>query len=252
MSLSKQLWSYLPRFFTLSLGACSIGWAVVAISSYRAEANFPDFAGRMLLGDTFNARQLALLKHRLDGAPTRSLRATALVDVAVIRQRLLDTKLTSHEAQSSDFVELDSAVTTALAEVPASSFLWLSKYWLESQRAAVSPDFEAKLLRMSYWSAPNDSWIAIKRNPLALKALSTLPADLGEQALEEFTGLLRSRLYHEAAGILGGSEPDVRRKLLSRLSGFSDVDRREFAKVIDLLGVDVVVPGVDRPSVRPY
>jgi hypothetical protein len=133
-----------------------------------------------------------------------------------------------------------------------SSFLWLSKYWLEGQRAVVSRDFEAKLLRMSYWSAPNDSWIAIKRNPLALKALSTLPADLGEQAEQEFMGLLRSRLYHEAAGILGGSDPNVRQKLLSRLSAFSEADRREFAKVLDILGVDVVVPGADRPSVRPH
>jgi hypothetical protein len=253
VSLSTQLRFNLARFFTVSIGACSIGWAVFAVSVYRAEANLPDAAARILFGDAFNSRQLTSFKHQLDAMPTDRMRALGLVDAAVIRQRLLDVKLPAQAAQASDFAELDSAVTAALAEVPASSFLWLAKYWLEGQRATISPDFEARLLRMSYWFGPRESWIVVKRNPLALNNLSTLPPDLGEQALEEFVGLVRSRLYYEAAGILAGAGPDVRQKLLSRLVEVSDTNRREFARVLNTQGPDdAIVPGVERPSSRPH
>jgi hypothetical protein len=253
VSLSTQLRLNLARFFTVSMGVCAIGWAGFAISAYRVEADLPDVAARIFFGDTFNSKQLTSLKHRLDTTPTDRLRALALVDAAVVRQRLLDVKLPAHAAQSSDFAELDSAVTAALAEVPASSFLWLAKYWLEGQRATISPDFEARLLRMSYWFGPNESWIALKRNPLALKDFSNLPPELRDHAVDEFVGLVRSTLYYEAAGILAGVGPDVRQKLLSRLVEVSDINRREFAKVLNRQGLDdAIVPGVERPSSRPH
>ena len=51
------------------------------------------------------------------------------------------------------------------------------------------------LLRMSYWSGPNEAWIAVRRNSLALGVFPSLPGDLAEQALSEFVGLVRSGLY---------------------------------------------------------
>jgi hypothetical protein len=242
------------RILTTTFGICSIAWAISAIPVYWAEAAFATAAQHILSGDKYSPEQMKLLKLQLVTTPADSLRPSSLSDIATIRLRMAETGLTSGNAQlaSSGFDDLGTALTAALAENPTNSFLWLTKYWLETTRAG-NPAADLKFLRMSYALGPNEGWIALRRSPLALSAFSSLPDGLAAQVLAEFAGLVRSGLYYEAANILAGAGWAAHDKLLGNLVKVDEGSRRRFAKALESKDLDgVVVPGVEERPSRPF
>jgi hypothetical protein len=249
--MASSVW----RSFIAMFGVCAIAWAIDVILVYRTDAPLAGAVQRILSGDKFNAAQLSAMKSQLDAAPAaRPLRPSALSDAAVIRLLLLEDELKAGNRQPSapDLIELQMYVSAALAQSPTNSFMWLTDLWLERLRGELA-DGDLNLLRMSYWSGPNEAWIAIRRNPLALSLFPSLPNELAEQAMSEFVGLVRSGFYLEASDILTGPGWAVHEKLLSRLVQLDEADRRRFARILVSRDLDgVTVPGVDEPPSRPF
>jgi hypothetical protein len=251
----RSVWLGVLRGLTAVFGICSIAWAVFSVTVNHAEAPFAGAAWDILRGESFDSAKLSELKQQLDSTPADQLRPVALVDVAVIRLRLLEMKLTEGavRAGSPDFDDLDAAFAAALSRNPSNSFLWFADYWLGRVRGDAT-DRAIKPLRMSYETGPNEAWIAQRRNPVALGNFSSLPLDLAEQALSEFGRLVRSGLYRDAANILAGPGWPVRQQLLSRLAPLDEADRYAMARELAHKNLDgVSVPGVpdERPS-RPF
>jgi hypothetical protein len=243
----------LTRILTAICGACSVAWTASVISSYRAEDGFTSAARNILSMDKYSPEQLSELKQRVDTAQTGLLRPSALNDIAIIRLRLAEVGVASGNAELADasLNNLDPAVIAALAANPTNSFSWLTEYWLQGERAG-DPKPGMKFLRMSYLLGPNEGWIAVRRNPLALSSFSSLPAELAGQTLSEFAGLVRSRLYTAAADILVGPGWAVRDRLAGSLADIDKDRRREFASVLENKDIEgVSIPGVgESPSFR--
>jgi hypothetical protein len=242
------------RSFIAIFGICAIAWAFNAILAYRTDAPLADTAQRILSSDKFNAAQLRAMKRQLDAARARPLEASALSGAAVIRLLLLEDELRAGNRQPSalEIEELQMLLSAALAQSPTNSFMWLTDLWLR-RLAGGSTDDDLNLLRMSYWSGPNEAWIAVRRNPLALGVFPSLPSDIAEQALSEFVGLVRSGLYADASNILAGPGWAIREQLLGRLVQIEEGDRRGFAKALASKDLDGVgVPGVDEQPSRPF
>ena len=179
--------------------------------------------------------------------------ASALSNVAIIRLFLLehDLEAGTQRPPALDLAELQAAVNAARAHSPTSSFMWLTDLWLRRLRGEPA-DGNSGLLRMSYLFGPNEAWIAIRRNPLALSLLPSVPTDLAEQAISEFVGLVRSGLYAYASRILSGPGWPMREQLVGRLAHLDEADRRRFAKALAADNVGVSVPGVDERPSRPF
>jgi hypothetical protein len=191
------------------------------------------------------------MKSQLQAAAARPPQASTLSNAAVIRLLMLEDEWKAGNGQPSatDFVELQAVVSAALTQSPTNSFMWLVDLWLKRLRSE-DRDNDLNLLRMSYWSGPNEAWIAVKRNPLALSVFSSLPNELAEQAVSEFAGLVNARLYAQAADILAGPGWAIRERLLSRLVQVDEDNRRAFARTLAVKDIDgVTVPGV---SERPF
>jgi hypothetical protein len=245
--------SFVLRSFISILGICAIAWAIDAILVYRTDAPLAGAADRILSGDKFNAAQLSAMKRQLDAAATRPLQASALSGAEIIRLLLLedDLKAGNREPSASDLTDLQMGVSAALAQSPTNSFMWLTDFWLKRRRGK-SANSDWKLLRMSYWSGPNEAWIAVRRNPQALGVFSSLPTDLADQALSEFVGLVRWGFYADAANTLAGPGWAIHEQLLSRLVGVAETNRRAFARMLEDKTPDPVsVPGVNLTP-RPY
>jgi hypothetical protein len=242
------------RIFVAMFGICAIAWALSVIPVYRKDAPLADAAQRILSGDRFNAAQLSAMKRQLDAAPARPLQASALNGAVVIRLLLLEDALKAGRRQPSapDLVELQMLVSAALAQSPTSSFMWLTDLWLKHLRGEFAND-DLNLLRMSYWAGPNEGWIAVRRNPLALGIFPSLPTELAEQALSEFVGLVRSGFYTEASNILAGPGWAIHEQLLSRLVQVDEADRRRFARTLAAKDLDgATVPGLEERPSRPF
>jgi len=233
-------------------GICAIAWAIDVIPTYRADAPFADIAERILSGDKFNAAQLSAMRSQLIATPVKPVQASALSGAAVIRLLLFEdeTNATNRQPSASDFADLQTVMSTTLSQSPTDSFVWLMDFWLKRRRVD-SADFD--LLRMSYRSGPNEAWVALRRNPLALGVFQSLPSDIAEQALSEFAGLVHSGFYADASNILTGPGWAVHEKLLNRLGQIDEAARRSLASMLESKNIDhLSVPGVVERPPRPF
>jgi hypothetical protein len=233
-------------------GVCSIAWALLAYPALRDEAVFAAAADHILSGEQYGAEQLSKLRSELGASSANSFRPSVLNDIAVVRLRLVEADLASGQAPVADLDGLQQSVDAALSHNPTLSFLWLTDYWLQNRHSG-GADAASGLLRMSYLTAPNEGWIATKRNPVALGVFGALPEELKGRVVAEFARLVQSGLYEDAVKILSGPGWPVHERLLEGLARLDEGDRRRFAKLLeeeDLEGV--VVPGIDRPPARPF
>jgi hypothetical protein len=245
--------TFLWRGFVSITGILAVTWATQALLIYHKTPLLTDTAQGILSGDKFNATQLNAMKRSLDALPSGLLEASTLSSAAVIHSFLLEEQLKTgdHKASASDIAELRTIVSAALAQSPTNSFMWLTDVWIKWLRGEFTQgDFN--LLRMSYWSGPNEAWIAVRRNPLAMSLLP-LPNDLKDQAVSEFARLVRTGLYEDASNILAGPGWPIREQLLNGLIQVDEANRRVFAGVLADKNIEgVKVPGLAEQSSRPF
>jgi hypothetical protein len=228
-------------------------WAVVAGHDFSIEAGLSQIAAHIIAGDTYKSDVMEDL--RVEVARRQpSLRPSMLGKVAIFDVRLTEDAIRSGDQHSIDKScdELGTAINLALSGTPSDSFLWLARYWLENLQSGFEPD-HLRDLRASYVFGPNEAWIAVTRDRYALAAFPELPTDLSEAAISEFVGLVRSGLDSEAVEMVAEAGAALRHSLLGPLSVLPERDRRSFAKALyDRDIYDITVPGIDRPSSRPW
>lgn len=234
-------------------GLLAIAWAICAFLIFRDDSLPVDIAQRILSGEKFSVAQLIAMKAPSDAVLSGSPEASALGSAAVIRLLLFERELNAGNSQTFDaeIAELKTIVSAVLARSPTNSFIWLTDVWIQRLRGEVT-GANFKLLRMSYWSGPNEAWIAVRRNPIALGLLSSSPDELAEQAFAEFANLVASGLYSNAADIIAGPGWAFHEKLLGRLVQVREADRRAFANVLEAKNLDVRVPGIEERPTRPF
>jgi hypothetical protein len=246
-----NLFPAFTQFFCVLFGALSVGWVAVAMLWFQPEPPILQSAQRVLVGDQFKPGQIATLRRQLSDAHLRSIVRQSEI---VIRLRLLDEdlKAVDRKAYAADLNDIAAATFDAISGSPADSFVWLVESWTRAQGPA-GTDRNLSALRMSYALAPNEAWIAGRRASFALSIFSSLPDDLAGRAESEFVGLVRSRLYSEAANILVGVGLDLRVKLLGGLANLAEADRREFARAMEVRNLDgATVPGPNLKPSRPF
>ena len=150
-------------------------------------------------------------------------------------------------ALDKDLRKLHPSIRASLSNAPADPFLWAVLFWLENTQDGFSQR-HLKFLQMSYSVGPNEGWIAVKRNHQAVAIFSHLPRELQNEAITEFSGLVRSDFIAVAAGILVGPGWPIRGQLLSELRDASQVQKERLARVIYAKGYDISVPGVKSPG----
>ena len=233
-------------------GGCSIAWALSTYPTFRHETAFAAAAQHILSGEQYSAKQLNELRSELDASSVSSFRPSVLNDIAVVRIRLVEADLALGQVSAVELETLQGSIDIALDRNPTRSFLWLADYRLQELRSG-SAAADLGLLRMSYQTGPNEGWIAVKRNPIALGVFSSLLDETKSRVIAEFSGLVRSWLYEDAANILTGPGWPVHQRLLDGLAQLDEGHRRRFAKILETRDIeDVIVPGVKQRPPRPF
>jgi len=241
------------RSFLAALGLIAIWWGIIGLPVFWRDSSLERIAAKVIAGDPFKGatlnRQLPLM-----GKIERSsyCHPAALRSAAIIHLRMLEADaLVNHGGLDNDELKsLDEVIRSSLSCAPADPFLWLVRYWVESEENGYKSDY-LKYLRMSYRLGPNEGWIALKRNPVVVSVLVTLPPDLVNNALGEFTGLVDNGFSNEAVNILVGPGWSVKDRLLGRLNEVKQVNRQRFVRLLNERGYDVSDLRIIRSDVRP-
>lgn len=242
------------RIFVCGLGIATIAWGGYALPVVWRQSGIEQTAGHIIAGDPYKANVLSALAPQLDAIHVDKWgRPSALRNSAVIRLRILENAIANGDQKLIDrqMSKLHETIDESLANTPSDPFLWLVLFWLENTQNGYSAD-RLKYLRMSYSLGPNEGWIGVKRNRLALAIFSQLPPDLADEAKGEFVRLVDSQFYRETANILVGPGWGIRSILLAGLKDAAEINRQLFARTLYKLGYDITVPGVERRDQRPW
>jgi hypothetical protein len=187
------------------------------------------------------------------GAMGLSPSVAARRSLAILKLRLVEDALNSGDRLSLDrrFADLKRSTTDVLEIEPSDAFFWLIYYWSNINIEGFNPS-QLKFLDASYDFGPNEGWIAIRRNRLALAAMSQLSPVMSERVISEFTGMVASGLIVDAASSLMGPGAPLRSELLGRLVVVPIAERERFARYLRENGIDLAVPGVEQREKHFY
>jgi hypothetical protein len=240
------------RVLIAAVGIASACWALLVAPAFWWEVGIVRTAERIIEGEVYKPEALDGVVAQLQ-EHVATLRPSVLSKAAVIHLRRAQDAVASGQIGliNARLDALHDATDSALMNAPSDPFLWFARFWSNLARNGFAAERLADL-RMSYVLGPNEGWIAMLRNRLALTLFSALPPDLAEAAKAEFAGLVRSRLYEIAADSLAGPGWELRQALLAGLRDVGERERRAFARVLGSrdLKEEVSVPGID-PSPRP-
>lgn len=251
---SSSVSSNAARILVGSFAILVIAWVFLVVPVFWRQSPVENIARHIISEDSFRTGALTSIKSTYaDLESLQGARASVLSAAAVINLRLLEEATARSDLKNLDslMLETDGMIRRSLANAPADPFLWTVLFWLDNTRNGFSPA-RLRYLKMSYSSGPNEGWIAVKRNRFSLAVYPLLTPDLAEDAVSEFSRLVESNYFDAAADILEGPGWPIRDVLLPGLRDVNDVSRQTFAKIIYRRGVDLSVPGVDRPEWRPW
>ena len=238
------------RVVFIVIGCIAAWWGIVAFSIFWQQAPMELIADRVIAGLPYSGAVLARQLPTIDSVESAVYcRASALRSAAIIRLRMVEVakSINGHKSADQDMGSLRNVIRKSLSCSPADPFLWLVLYWVESSQNRFEPEY----LKMSYDLGPNEGWVAVKRNPVALADYERLPPDLATQAINEFLALINNGFYEQAADILSGPAWRLRDTLLPRLASLPLRNREKFAQIVYDKNLSVVIPGVEMPDSQP-
>jgi hypothetical protein len=242
------------RLFTVLLGCAGLVSGAYMFPIFWGQSSLEHTAAQVIEGVPFATDELIKSMPAMEAAEQASLcRLQGLRSAAIIRLRLAKDVIAASERDQIDssLSALRDSIRRSLDCSPADPFLWSVLFWLENTMNGFSPD-HFEFLRLSYQLGPNEGWIAVKRNELALALFGQLPPDLRQLAIDEFAKLLNSGFLTESVAIFTGPGWPIRDFLLPRLTSVSDVQREAFARELYRRGYVVNVPGVNDIERRPW
>jgi len=209
----------------------------------------------VLQGRTFNMQSLLEEAQQATVADHSSFCGpTMLHDAVVLRLAALEEAIAAADQTHIDsaYGPLYDATRMALACSPADPFVWLTLFWLEVGKHGYEADY-ANYLQLSYALGPNEGWIALWRCRLAFSVFEQLPANLADDAIDNFIKLVETRqLYPETVAIFVSAAPAAQSRIVEHLTTAKAIPRQIFARMLYDRGLDVTIPGVDARPTRPW
>ena len=240
------------RLGFLAAGSAAALFAALALVTWPQPTPIERAAARIVMGDRYKPEDLERLVNPDELAEMPFVRATSLRAAAIIVLRQAEEAISEGRRTDIDrhVDALQRLLRRTLASGPTDSFLWLAAYWRETFSGGDEP-VRLPMLAMSYRTGPREGWVAVRRSPWALGLYARLGPDLQESAVAEFVGLVQSR-FSETVSILSGPGWSVRDVLVPRLAAVDEPQRKIFARALYQQGLDVDIPGINRPADRPW
>ncbi len=208
---------------------------------------------KIVAGEPFKA---GTLEEYIEGAKSEAgngfCQPVTLRTLAIVRLRLAEKAISDGDGALIEQTQsaAETALRRSLSCTPSDPFLWFALFWMENNARGLQQD-NFKLLRLSYRVGPNEGWVSIRRNRLAIALYPSLPDDLKQAATDEFAQLVKSDLITEAADILAGPGGPVRSTLLARLQGIDEKKLRLLSTLLAERGFDNAFPALDASSRLP-
>ena len=189
--VKRNLCAVSSRFILVAVGVFSIWWGITTFPAFQRDTRVDRAADSILDGETFKPEILQSLLDEANSTKRVWPRPEFLQSVAVIQLKLAEAAIVdgSDEPTGPIFDQLGESIRRSLSAAPADPYLWLALFWWQTKQDDwAAQDFA--YLRMSYIVGPNEGWVAVLRNYVAISYFSELPKDMEDAAVTEFKDLV--------------------------------------------------------------
>jgi hypothetical protein len=225
------------RILTIFIGCSGLFWATANLARSKASDNFWDIESHILGFETFTqASTLATLKsttvQALSACDSHAQRALMLMEIP-----LADAALRSGAVQEFDqrTRAIEARARQSLACAPRDSFMWLLLFGMETEHGILN-EHSFDLLAMSYDTAPNEAWIALRRIVVALPVIRNAPEPIQQKVLDEFQKLIVTGFLEMPARSYLSAPPSTRLLLQSRIDQLDQRSQRNFLEAVQKAG----------------
>jgi hypothetical protein len=126
---------------------------------------------------------------------------------------------------------LETRSKRILSCAPRQSFVWLLIFQLEVLHGALD-EHSFDLLAMSYETSPNEAWISIRRNLVAMPLILVAPEPMRHKILNEFQLLMRYGFFDVAARAYLGAPEAARSLLQTRIEQLDGSRQKAFSEAL--------------------
>lgn len=226
---------FVKRALTVAIAGFGLVWGIFELPRSEAVDDFRDFEGRLLRFETFNrATVTRTLENQtsqsLSACDTYSQRAMLLMEMPLAEAALRSGAVNEFDQRIHS---LEARSRRILSCTPRESFVWLLAFDLAVLHGQLNKQ-SFNLLAMSYETSPNEAWISIRRNMVALPLVLIAPEPVKNEILQEFQKLIRNGFVDDTArSYLTASGPirlllqtQIEQLEISRQKAFSDALQR--------------------------
>lgn len=222
------------RAMILVFGCLGLVWGIVNVGQSIVASDFWDVEAQLLRFETFTkaaaARTLeSPAAQALSPCDSHAQRALLLMELSLANA---DQRSGAASAVNRRVQSLEARTRQILSCAPRDSFAWLVAFGLEASRGA--PTGHAfDLLAMSYETAPNEAWVALRRMIVAIPAALAAPEQVQKMILDEFQNLIQHRFVEIPARAYFDAPPETRALLQLRIEQLSPASKRLFSEELE-------------------
>jgi hypothetical protein len=229
--------SIVQRALTLAIGCLGLVWGILALPRSEAADEFRDIESRLLHSETFSRTSLtqtleSQTSRNLSPCDTHSQRALLLMEMP-----LAEAALRSGAAGEFDrrIQSLEARSRRVLGCAPRESFVWLLAFNLEVLHGRLNAQAFG-LLAMSYQTSPNEAWISIRRNIVAMPLVLVAPEPVRQKIIFEFQQLIRNGFAEDAARSYLAASLSIRSLLQTHIEQIDLPRQKIFSDALRKLG----------------
>ncbi|SPP97734.1 conserved protein of unknown function [Bradyrhizobium vignae] len=243
----------LLRSFLLLCGSLGALWSSSAIPSFWLMKPAHELSAHIAADDRFKTGAITEMLVWLKAVERPALlqpefsQAEALITLRAVEETMQRNSL---ERIDRGMDSAEDKIKAALLANPNDSFLWLMLYSVTTTRTGFDLR-NASFLEHSYVMGPNEGWVALRRNPLALAVFAILPGPVQGTVISEFANTVDSDFIAEAELTLTSVGWPHRERLLAGLAGIDLAPKQALRKRLSNDGIKVSIPGIQVEE-RPW
>jgi hypothetical protein len=224
------------RSLTAVIGCLGIAWGVSNIARGEAADDFRDIETRLLQFEGFSqateTRVLASAAAQdVSACDSHAQHALMLMEIPLADAALRSGALDPLNRRTRS---LEARARQALSCTPRDAFVWLVLFGVQTAHGVLDAH-TFDLLAMSYQTAPNEAWIAVRRILLAVPVLRSAPGPMQETILAEFQRLIANGYVDMPARAYRNASEPVRRELQARVDQLETSRQKSFADAVQRL-----------------
>lgn len=233
--MSPSLFSV--RFLTLVVAAAGLAWGLVTLPGSEASDDLLDVESQLLRSETFTPKALARTLKTPAFEKLSNCDVPAQIALLLIEARVSEATLRAGAVNDFDLhsASIDSRSDRVLACAPRQSFVWLMKFSQAILRGQLDERSFA-FLAMSYETSPDEGWVTIRRNNVAVPLLLVFPEPLKEKALSDFQRLVKGGFNEEAGRLYQGASPPIRSLLQASVEQLESYRQKSFWDAVHRVG----------------